>query len=204
MRDGDGMSKVLALMGSPRKNKNTDRALEAMLTGMREKGHEVKKINIIDKDISPCVGCGYCEKEGECVIKDDMDEIYEGFDNSNIFVIASPLYFNTVSSFMKKVIDRCQKVWAFKCNHNDTKYKGKDKKMGIFIGVGGADFYHDQFSAMVTTMDLVFKVIDAKYIGNYFISGTDKKNVSDRSDVMDELYNIGKNIDRQESFYLYR
>ena len=106
------MKKVISIMGSPRKNKNTDMLLDTFTNGVLENEYSVKKVYLREKKISPCVACGYCEKTGECIIKDDMNEIYTLFDEGDIFVIASPLYFNTVSSLTKIMIDRCQKYFS--------------------------------------------------------------------------------------------
>ena len=57
------MKKVLALMGSPRLNKNTDKLLALMLRGIEDKGYEINKIDIVKKKISPCTGCNYCGKK---------------------------------------------------------------------------------------------------------------------------------------------
>ena len=197
------MKKVISIMGSPRKNKNTDILLDTFTNGVLENGYTVEKINLIEKKISPCIACGYCEKTGKCIIKDDMDEIYSLFDEGDIFVIASPLYFNTVSSFTKIVIDRCQKYFSLKYSLNEVYRKGQDRT-GIFISVGGAPYSHDHFNSCIGTMDFFFKSIDAKYLGNYFVSGTDKKPVWERDDVLKEIYNMGKNIDKLSNFYLHR
>ena len=197
------MKKVISIMGSPRKNKNTDMLLDTFTNGVLENEYSVKKVYLREKKISPCVACGYCEKTGECIIKDDMNEIYTLFDEGDIFVIASPLYFNTVSSLTKIMIDRCQKYFSLKYSLNKVYRKGK-KRTGIFISAGGAPYSHSHFDASIRTMDLFFKAIDVEYLGNYFISGTDEKPVWDRDDVLSEIYNIGKNIDKNSNLYLHR
>ncbi len=197
------MKKVISIMASPRKNKNTDMLLDTFTNGVIENGYSVKKINLIEKKISPCIACGYCEKTGECILKDDMNEIYELFDEGDMFVIASPLYFNNVSSYLKIVIDRCQKYFSLKYSLNKV-YKKDKKRIGVFISVGGAPYSNGHFDGSIKTMDLFFKAIDVKYLGNYLISGTDVKPVWNRNDVLKEIYNIGKNIDKTSNFYLHR
>ncbi len=90
-------------MGSSRINKNTNILLDLVLKGAEEKGHDINKIYISRENISPpCTGCNYCgTKGGECIIKDDMVKIYDYIDNSDIFILASPLYFNTVNGITK-------------------------------------------------------------------------------------------------------
>ena len=197
------MKKILALMGSPRINKNTDTLLDLMLKGAEDKGHEINKIYISKENISPCKGCNYCGTKGECVIKDDMVRIYDYFDNSDIFILASPLYFNTVNGITKNLIDRCQKYWSIKYKLGKD-YKRHHNRKGIFLSVGGAKYSHEHFSATIPTIDLFFKAINAEYIGNYFVSGTDCVSVKDRKDIREELYKIGYDIDNVGDFSIHK
>lgn len=197
------MKKVISIMGSPRKNNNTDILLDTFTRGVKENGYTVEKVYLIEKKISPCIACGHCEKTGECILRDDMDDIYNLFDSGNIFVLASPLYFNTVSSFTKIVIDRCQKYFSLKYSLKE-KYKSKENRKGIFISVGGAPYSNNHFNSCINVMDLFFKSIDVKYLGNYFVSGTDKLPVRNRDEILNEIYHIGKNIDKTKNFYIHR
>jgi multimeric flavodoxin WrbA len=197
------MKKVLALMGSPRKKKNTDIMIDSILKGIDARGYEINKIHIVNKNISPCTGCNYCGSKGECVIKDDMVEIYNHFDNSDIVILAAPLYFNTVNSLTKSVIDRCQKYWSMKYQLGQN-YKRNVERIGVFLAVGGADYSHQQFSATIPTINLFFKSINVEYKGNYFVSETDRLPLWEREDVLRELYEIGYNIDKVKNFYLHR
>jgi multimeric flavodoxin WrbA len=197
------MKKVIALMGSPRKGQNTDLILDTLLKGMSENDYIIDKLYLKDLKIYSCTACGYCEKTGECVIKDDMQIVYKYFDESDIFILASPLYFNTVSSLSKIVIDRCQKYFSMKYSLK-KKYRKDEDRIGVFLSVGGATFSHDQFDASVKTVDLFFKSIDVKYLGNYFVSGTDDLPVQSREEVLKEVCSIGKNIENIKNFYLHR
>jgi len=197
------MKKVLALMGSPRKNKNTDTLLNYLLDGVLEVELDVKKIYIGDKKILSCTGCGYCERKGECVLKDDMEEIYEEFDNRDIFILSTPLYFNSLNAKTKAVIDRCQKYWSIKYALGQP-YRNTEDRIGIFLSVGGAPYRHDQFNGAIPVIDLFFKAINANYLGNYFVSDTDTLSVSERKDIKEELFEIGKNITNIKDFYFHR
>lgn len=197
------MKKVLALMGSPRIKKNTDILLDWVLKGAEDKGHEINKIYIQEENILPCRGCNYCGSTGKCVIKDDMEKLYNKFDNGDIFILASPLYFNSVSGITKNLIDRCQKYWSIKYKLGED-YKRHFERKGIFLAVGGAKYSHDHFSHAIPTIDLFFKAINADYVGNYLLSDTDTLPVWEREDIRDELYEIGYNIEEIKNFYIHR
>lgn len=197
------MKKVLALMGSPRKGKNTDTLLDYLLDGIRENDVEINKIYIKDKDIKDCTGCDYCGKTGNCAKGDSMDEIYSEFDKSDMIILAAPVYFNSVNSITKTMIDRCQKYWSLKYSLKE-KYKKTEDRMGLFLSTGGAPLEHDQFNGSIYVMDYFFRAVNADYKSNYFVSNTDKDPVSDRDDIKRELYEIGKNIFNKKDFYLHR
>jgi len=127
------MKKILAVMGSPRKNKNTDRLLESLLEGVRSTGAEVKKVYLKDLKFSPCIACDSCGKTGQCFMKDDMEKLYEEFNDSDGIIIASPLYFNTVSSLTKMMIDRCQVYWSSKYVLKNPSIDRNKKRIGVFI-----------------------------------------------------------------------
>lgn len=197
------MKKVLALMGSPRKNKYTDKLLDFLLDGISELKYDINKLYLRDLQINHCTGCDYCGRTLNCIFTDDMQEIYDYIDNSDIIVFAAPLYFNSINGLSKNVIDRCQRYWSIKYTLGQ-EYKRNQGRKGIFISVGGAPFTHNQFAGTIPIMDFFFKAINAEYVGNYFLSNTDKINIEDNLDIKHELNNIGKDIDNLKNFYLHR
>lgn len=196
--------KVFALMGSPRQKQNTDLLLDSFLNGIDSyQNIKIKKTILRDKKIHLCLACGHCEKNGECIFHDDMDEIYYEFENSDIIIIASPIYFNTVTSYVKVVVDRCQRYWSKKYVLNNRENNKRPKK-GFFVGVGGSEFRQGHFSSCISVMDLFFKAIDAKYIGDYLVSNTDNKPVWERDEIIEEINKIGKNVFDVSQFCIYR
>ncbi len=194
------MKKVLAIMGSPRKGKNTDKLLDKVLEGIADSDIEiqVKKIYLKDINLSPCVACDYCGKTGKCFINDDMIELYREFDESDGIIIASPLYFNTVSSLTKIMIDRCQVFWSSKYVLKNSSIDVCKRRIGMFICVGGAPYRENQFDGCLPVMDLFFKAINTDYIHNIFVSNTDKKSVLDREEIIKKCYNTGKKFFDEE------
>ena len=103
------MKKIVILLGSPRKNGNTDLLCDEFIRGARENGHEVEKIYLKDKNIHPCVACDYCRShEGNCVFKekDDFEEMIQKVIAADVLVISSPVYFYSLTAQMKTAIDR--------------------------------------------------------------------------------------------------
>lgn len=197
------MKKVLAIMGSPRKNKNTDTLLDYLLEGIQELDYEITKVYLRDIEVRGCTGCDHCGQTAGCVFNDGMNTLYDGFDNSDIVIFAAPIYFNSINGMSKNIVDRCQRYWSLKYILGQNYKRGEDRK-GIFLSVGGAPYTNDQFIATTPIMDFFFKAINVDYLGNYVVSNTDNQPIKDKKSIRNELNEIGRNIDRAESFYLHR
>jgi len=99
--------KVLILSASPRKGGNSDLLCDQFLRGAKEAGNQAEKISVRDKKINFCTGCGACQANGgKCVQKDDMAEILDKMVTADVIVMATPVYFYTMSGQMKTLIDR--------------------------------------------------------------------------------------------------
>lgn len=99
--------KVLGIVGSPRKNGNTDTVVQKVLEGVAESGAETETIYINDLNFKGCQGCGFCNVMPECKIKDDMTEVYKKIEEADGFVFGSPIYFLQFSGQMRLFLDRC-------------------------------------------------------------------------------------------------
>lgn len=197
------MKKVLALMGSPRRTKNTNKALDLVIENMDDEEYDIQKIYLGDLKINPCTGCDYCGHKEGCVQKDDMNMIYKEFDSADVVILAAPLYFNSFNGLTKNIIDRCQMYWSLKYSHGQDYMRNKDRK-GICICLGGAPFTFDQFIGINPISDFFFKSINVEHIGNYFISNTDKKPVETQEALKKELEMIGENFNSLEKFHIQR
>jgi multimeric flavodoxin WrbA len=101
--------KVLAVNGSPHRGKgNTALILDPFLEGLRDAGADVKLLYTGDLDIKPCLGCFGCwiKTPGKCVQDDDMAELLSELRQAEIWVLATPLYFDGPSGPLKNVMDR--------------------------------------------------------------------------------------------------
>ena len=100
--------KVLILSSSPRRGGNSDTLCDEFMRGAAESNHEVEKIFLRDKTIHYCTGCSTCSLyQKPCPQKDDAAEIIEKMVDADVIVMATPVYFYTMSAQMKTLIDRC-------------------------------------------------------------------------------------------------
>ncbi len=100
--------KIMILNGSPRPKGNTAALIRSFTEGAEAAGHEVTRFDLQKMDIHPCLGCccGGKDPESPCVQKDDMLKIYPAYKEADIVVLASPLYYWTISGQLKCAFDR--------------------------------------------------------------------------------------------------
>ena len=101
------MKNVLILEGSPRVNGNSSILSSEFACGAEEAGCRVERVHVARKKVAGCLGCNACYRNGgACVQKDDMQEIREKMLAADVIVLASPIYFYSMTAQMKAVIDR--------------------------------------------------------------------------------------------------
>ena len=106
------MKHIVILSGSPRKNGNTNLLCRQFQKGAEEAGHSVRFIPLAEKRIGFCRACDVCMRNGgACIQKDDMENIHCAFQQADVVVLATPVYFYGVSAQMKACIDRTYPIW---------------------------------------------------------------------------------------------
>jgi multimeric flavodoxin WrbA len=120
---------IVGICGSPRKQA-TDYVLNEALNMLEERGFETSFFGVRGKDISPCRHCDYCLKKGECIVKDDMYEVYSLIKEADGLLMASPCYNGGISAQLKSIMDRTRAMGAV-----DIGFLRE--KAGMAIAVGG-------------------------------------------------------------------
>ena len=120
---------IVGICGSPRK-KATEYVLDKSLEDLKKQDFETEMFTVRGKEINPCRHCDYCLKKKECVMKDDMFDVYDLLRKADGIILASPMYNGSISSQIKAVMDRCRALGAEDIN----LLKGK---IGMSIAVGG-------------------------------------------------------------------
>jgi multimeric flavodoxin WrbA len=181
--------KVLGIMGSPRIKGNSDLLLDQALKGAQSRGAEVEKIVVDKLNISPCKEYYGCLKDGNCVIRDDMDDLYPKILDADVIIVASPMFFYTVSAQLMLLISRCQALWA-------RKYVLKNldipPKKGAFIAVG-ATKGEKLFDGPKLTIKYFFQAINADYTEELLVRGVDKRGeIKDHPTALADAFELGK------------
>ncbi|MFA6055761.1 MAG: flavodoxin family protein [Thermodesulfovibrionales bacterium] len=131
------MMKVIAFLGSPRENGNTELLLREAVRGVEESGSAVRVFNLNKMNIMPCQNCGGCDETGVCIYEDDMTRIYEAIRNADRIILASPIFFFALSAQTKIMIDRCQAFWCEKYLLGKPIPEGPYGRKGLLLLVGG-------------------------------------------------------------------
>jgi multimeric flavodoxin WrbA len=129
--------KVVAIFGSPRRKGNTATLLREAIRGSRDSGAVVEEVVLRDQKISPCLEIYGCKKAGECAIKDDFQKIRDLILDAQGLILASPIFFYSVSAHTKILMDRFQSLWVKKYwIENVPKNQESIQRKGLFITVG--------------------------------------------------------------------
>ena len=144
--------KILAVLGSARRNGNTEMLIKEALRGMGE-GHDVTLRVLSEMNIFGCQGCRGCRlKDAEgCIFQDEMQTLYTDMKAADAIVLGSPIFYGEVTGQMKSFMDR----WYALRDH-DKKLRLSPGKRALFIVVQGADDPH-RYGRTVERLEKVLK-----------------------------------------------
>ena len=131
--------RVFGICASPRNN-TTEYVLSQAIQKLVEDGFDTEIFTCMGKDIKPCMHCDYCLEHKECIINDDMQEVYDGLLNADGIILATPIQSGGISSNLAAIMDRTRALEA-------VDYNILRGKIGMSIAVGGdrtggQDFAH--------------------------------------------------------------
>jgi multimeric flavodoxin WrbA len=158
---GDCMDQIIAIYGSPRRDGNSAALLKEAVAGARQEGAHVEEVFLRDFKISPCLEIYACIKTGECAIRDDFPDILAKLEASSGIMLASPIFFYTVSAHTKIFMDRCQSLWVRKYWIEKQAFgKTPETRKGLFISVGATEG-KKLFDGAMLTVKYFFDVLNA-------------------------------------------
>lgn len=100
--------RAVAINGSPRQKGNTSILLGAVCTVLEREGISTELVQLGGRNVRGCRACGKCQenRNGKCVIDDDMNDILKSVYSADAILIGSPTYFSNVTAEVKAFIDR--------------------------------------------------------------------------------------------------
>ena len=185
--------KLVVLLGSPRKNGNSETVAKAVVAPIEQSGGSVEYIRLNDFSLRPCQGCGGCDKSGNCIIDDDMKDIYTTVDGADRLLLVSPVYFYGLSAQCKIFGDRMQARWARRYLLKD-RYRQEEGRKGYLIS-SAATKGPKIFDCSILTTRYIFDAMDVEYGGEFLIKGVDKrKAVLEHPEEMQRAETFGTDI----------
>ena len=182
--------KVLMLLGSPRKKGNSAILAEEIAKGAKSAKAKVETIYLHGKTISPCKACYACQKKTSkgCSIKDDMQDLYPKLIDADAWIIASPVYWFTMSAQTKLFMDRC---FALPAYHGDP-FKGK--RIAVAMTYGGEDPFDSGCINALRTFQDAYAYTESKLVGMIYGSAMDAGEITANKKVMQEAFDLGKKL----------
>ncbi|HDZ76498.1 MAG TPA: flavodoxin family protein [Candidatus Omnitrophica bacterium] len=184
---------VLGINGSPREGGNCDLLLDRALDGARSKGARIEKIVLNRLKFVACQECANMPDDGSCIVDDDMQKVFEKIKMADAVILASPIFFGSLSAQTKMMIDRFQCLWRAKyiLKNKGIEYK---KKKGIFVCVEASN-RDDFFQNARSIVKNLFATINTDYSSELFCSGVDNKaSINTHPDWLSRAYELGVGI----------
>ena len=165
---------ILVLLGSPRKKGNSESAAVTVVEQIiGTTGGKAEYIRLAAEEIAPCIACGGCEKTGQCIVKDDMIDLYGKVDEADLIFLVAPTYFYGLSAQIKRFIDRIQARWSRKYLLK-SPFRKEDTRRGYLICTAATQG-KKLFDGSVLVAKSFFDAIDVPYGGELLIRGVDQR-----------------------------
>ena len=182
--------KVVVLLGSPRKKGNSAILAKQISDGASSAGASVETIFLHGREIAPCKSCYACQKPNSkgCSIDDDMQAIYQKLLKADAWVIASPVYWFTMSAQTKIFMDRCFALPAYA----QDPFSGK--RIAIAMSYGANDPFDSGCVNALRTYQDAYGYAGAKIIGMVYGSALDAGDIESNETLMKEAQELGKKL----------
>ena len=190
MENNNKVSKILVVQGSPRKKGNSIALAEQIAKGAESVGAVAERIYLHDKNISPCQACYACQRPDSsgCAIDDEMQPIYKKLIDADCWIIASPVYWFTMSAQTKLFMDRCFALQAYK------KDAFTGKRIAIAMSYGDTDTFNSGCVNALRTFQDAFRYVGANMVGMVYGSAEKPGEIKSNQSLMDQAEALGKKL----------
>jgi multimeric flavodoxin WrbA len=181
---------LIALLGSPRRNGNSAALAQEAVAGSKAAGAAVESYFLHGMDIHPCRACDACKEDTakDCVVNDGMQELYPKLRQADAIVIASPIYWFTVSAQTKLVMDRWYALGG------PQGYALSGKRFGVILTYEDTDpFTSGAVNALRTFQD-AFKFLGADMVGAVYGRAAGPGEVRKNKELMRSAYVLGERL----------
>ena len=184
------MKKILAVVGSPRRNGNTHILVASILEGAKKEGAETEVLLLGDLTIAECDGCHVCWQGKDCCKHDDMNGVYQKIIDSDAIVFGTPVYWYGPTALMKAFIDR---FVYFNCPANRARIRGKS----AVIAVPFEEENPETAALVVAFFEKSLSYLEMKLLGKVLVPGVgDKGEILKKPDILKQAYDLGRTLAR--------
>lgn len=182
--------RVMIVKGSPRKKGNSSILADRVAAGAKAGGAAVEAVYLHDMNIKPCNACDVCRrgKDIDCVLDDDMQKLYPKLRNADAIVVASPIYWFTISAQTKLFMDRWYALGG------DEGYELAGKRFGIVLTYADSDPFSSGAVNALRTFQDALHFIGAEIAGMVYGSAWKAGEIRKNRKVMKEAYDLGKKL----------
>lgn len=188
--------KIIGISGSPKLTGFTNLLLNKAMEGAASGGAQVETIALNQLEFDPCQECRSCGDTGQCALSDEMSPLYRKILSADGLIVASPIYFGSVSAQLKMMIDRLMCIWNAKYMLK-KKITRSAKRKGIFICIAGEN-KKEYFESAKKVVRMMFATVNVKYTGELFVGGMDNMPVDSprRKAAIDTAFKLGRSLAR--------
>jgi len=185
-------NQVLVLLGSPRKKGNSATLAKQIIAGAESKGADVETVYLNGLDIKPCQGCYACKRKDSkgCAVDDDMQSLYPKITASDALVIATPVYWFTMSAQTKIFMDRCYGLFNEDFSINPL-YK---KRIAIAMSYGDTDVFNSGCVNALRCFQDAYHYVGAKIVGMVYGSAEDPGEIASNEELMQQAEALGRKL----------
>ena len=182
------MKRILAVVGSPRRNGNTHILVSKIAEGARTKGAVVDELFLGELTIAECDGCHVCWEGKECSKKDDMQAVYPRIIQSDVIIFGTPVYWYGPTALMKAFIDR---FVYFNCPENREKIRGKSAVIAVPFEEEGLE----TAKGVVEFFQKCLEYMQVKLVGKIIVPGVSAKGeIRQKPERLEEAYELGRSM----------
>jgi len=184
--------KVVIVKGSPRRNGNSAILADQVAAGAESVGAEVDVFYLHGMDIQPCDACEACHAsmEDECIVDDDMQNIYPKLRQADALVIACPVYWFTLSAQTKLFMDRCYALGG----GDPWRHALEGVQIGIVLTYGDTDPFNSGAVNALRTFQDAYNYIGAEIVGMVYGSADKAGEIRQNDSLMAEAKELGVKI----------
>jgi len=191
MENKNKVSKILMVQGSPRKKGNSTALAIQFVKGAESVGAVTERIYLHDKNISACQACYACQRPDSsgCAIDDEMQPIYKKLIDADGWIIATPVYWFTMSAQTKLFMDRG--LFALFGYKKDVL---AGKRIAIAMSYGDTDAFNSGCVNALRTFQDAFKYAGANLVGMVYGSAEKPGEIKTNQPLMDQAEALGKKL----------